>query len=268
MGQQVSGQHKPRIAVVGATGNIGTGLLGRLAADERAASVVGMSRREPSEETPAGARWLPADVGDERCVHQLRTAFEGVDVVVRPAWLFRRPEIPRPPGGPVCWAAVGCAKPPRRPGASAVVHASSVAAYSPGPKRTRRWTRVGPHMAGRAPRTAGRRPTSSGFSTSSRTGTPVRVPWPVARAAAGALWWLRLAPAPPEMAEAAMEFPVMDTARARAELGWRPEHSATEAVAEVLVGLREHAGSSTPPPDERPRGGRLGELATGIGRRP
>jgi UDP-glucose 4-epimerase len=58
----------------------------------------------------------------------------------------------------------------------------------------------------------------------------------------------------------------MDTARARDELGWAPRRRATDALLELIDGLREGAGGPTPPLD-RDAGGpwRTRELATGIG---
>ena len=39
----------------------------------------------------------------------------------------------------------------------------------------------------------------------------------------------------------------MDVTRAREELGWVPRRSATDALRELLEGLREGAGIDTPP---------------------
>jgi hypothetical protein len=40
---------------------------------------------------------------------------------------------------------------------------------------------------------------------------------------------------------------VMDTRRARDELGWEPKRSAVETILDLLAGLREEAGADTPP---------------------
>jgi UDP-glucose 4-epimerase len=61
---------------------------------------------------------------------------------------------------------------------------------------------------------------------------------------------------------------VMDTRRAREELGWTPRRDALSALHELLAGMREPAGLDTPP--LRPRAGgplRVRELLTGLGRR-
>ncbi len=97
---------------------------------------------------------------------------------------------------------------------------------------------------------------------------PVKVPvWPV-RTAVAAAWRLHLVPASPMLVDLALSLPVMDTTRARSELGWSPTHTALDAMGEVLEGIREGAGMETPPLDPHAGGRlRLGELVTGIGRR-
>ncbi|MFC4852211.1 NAD-dependent epimerase/dehydratase family protein [Actinophytocola glycyrrhizae] len=96
----------------------------------------------------------------------------------------------------------------------------------------------------------------------------VRMPaWPV-RAAVVAAWRLRLAPAAPELFDAVLRLPLMDTSRARTELGWTPRHDAAEVMAEFLAGLREGAGLPTPPLTSEIPGGRAAELAKGAGSKP
>jgi nucleoside-diphosphate-sugar epimerase len=97
---------------------------------------------------------------------------------------------------------------------------------------------------------------------------PVPVPARVLRAAAALTWRLRLQPASEGWFDMALAVPVMDTARARRELGWAPRFSAGEALLDLLAGFRAGAGAQTPPlaPDA---GGpaRAKEFATGIGGR-
>ncbi|WP_067476204.1 NAD-dependent epimerase/dehydratase family protein [Actinomadura hibisca] len=98
-----------------------------------------------------------------------------------------------------------------------------------------------------------------------------RVPVPAAgaRAALAAAWRLGLVPASPYLFDLVLRAPIMDTARARDELGWTPERSGTSAMREFLEGLREGAGMETPPLAPETSGPlRLRELMTGIGRRP
>ena len=66
----------------------------------------------------------------------------------------------------------------------------------------------------------------------------------------------------------ALGVPVMDTSRAREELGWAPRHSAVEALEELLEGLGKGTGARTPPLDPGAGGpARVDELKTGVGAR-
>lgn len=94
---------------------------------------------------------------------------------------------------------------------------------------------------------------------------PVRVPASVVRAAMTAGWHLGLLPASPGLFDAVIRLPVMDSSRARSELGWRPRQDANEALTEFFIGLRQGDGLPTPPLAAR-TGGRFRELLTG--RRP
>jgi UDP-glucose 4-epimerase len=91
--------------------------------------------------------------------------------------------------------------------------------------------------------------------------------WPV-RAAVWLAWQLHLVPASPYLFDAFMRLPIMDTSRARTELGWSPQYSSRETMEEFLGGLRDGAGMSTPPLARRVPGGRAHELRTGVGVRP
>ncbi len=98
---------------------------------------------------------------------------------------------------------------------------------------------------------------------------PVKLPVAAVRAAVAAAWGLRLIPASPTLLDLALSFPIMDTTRARTELGWEPTHSSLEALSEVLEGMREGAGMDTPPLHPQ-AGGRFREkeVTTGVGERP
>jgi nucleoside-diphosphate-sugar epimerase len=96
----------------------------------------------------------------------------------------------------------------------------------------------------------------------------VKAPEQPLRALAAATWHAHLQPAPPGWLDLALEVPVMNTRRAREQLGWTPRHSATAALEELLEGMREPAGLSTPPLEPRAGGPlRVRELLTGLGRR-
>ncbi|HEX3214623.1 MAG TPA: NAD-dependent epimerase/dehydratase family protein [Actinomycetota bacterium] len=95
---------------------------------------------------------------------------------------------------------------------------------------------------------------------------PVPVPAGLLKAGAAATWRLRLQPVSPGWLDLALRSPLLDAGRARAELGWSPRHSATQALEELLAGLREGAGADTPPLDPGAGGPlRLGEFRTGVG---
>ena len=121
-----------RVVVVGASGNVGTSVLGALAADSRIESVLGVCRRLPSRQF-AKVEWRSADV----VTSPLDELFEGADAVVHLAWAIqpaRDRETVRAinvDGSRRVFAAVAAA------GVPALVYASSVGAYGPGPKDRR-----------------------------------------------------------------------------------------------------------------------------------
>jgi len=95
---------------------------------------------------------------------------------------------------------------------------------------------------------------------------PVRVPAGLLKAGAAATWRLHLQPVSPGWLDLALQSPLLDASRARAELGWSPRHSATQALSELLAGLRTGAGAATPPLDPNAGGPlRLREFRTGVG---
>ena len=88
----------------------------------------------------------------------------------------------------------------------------------------------------------------------------------VLRAAADVTWRLRLQPTPAGWVDLAHGVPVMDTRRAREELGWTPRHTADDALLDLITGMRESRGVDTPPLAPRAGGPlRIKELLTGIG---
>ncbi|MBW3592514.1 MAG: NAD-dependent epimerase/dehydratase family protein [Actinobacteria bacterium] len=95
---------------------------------------------------------------------------------------------------------------------------------------------------------------------------PGRVPAGLARAVTGATWRLHVQPTPEGWLDLALNVPVMDSSRVRQELGWTPRYSATEALEQMLKGLREGAGLATPPLSPRTGGpARVREIAQGVG---
>ena len=96
----------------------------------------------------------------------------------------------------------------------------------------------------------------------------VRVPRALLRGGAALSYLLRLQPTEPGWLDMGLAVPVMDTARARIELGWKPERTSTEALLDLLEGLREGAGLDTPPLEPGGAGPlRAREFASGVGAR-
>jgi UDP-glucose 4-epimerase len=118
-----------RVVVVGATGNVGTSVLRALAEEPRVESVLGIARRKP-ERPFEKVEWRQADVS----VDDLAPHFRGADAVVQLAWLIqpardqRKLRATNVDGSARAFRAVAEA------GVPSLVYASSVGAYSPGPK--------------------------------------------------------------------------------------------------------------------------------------
>jgi nucleoside-diphosphate-sugar epimerase len=98
---------------------------------------------------------------------------------------------------------------------------------------------------------------------------PVKVSPRVLRTLADVTWKLRLQPTPAGWLDMALAVPLMDTSRARAELGWTPRHSGGDALLELMDGMRQRAGIETPPlATDRSGPLRVREFLTGLGGRP
>jgi nucleoside-diphosphate-sugar epimerase len=74
----------------------------------------------------------------------------------------------------------------------------------------------------------------------------VTLPPALVRAAAAATFAAHLQPSEPGWLDMGLQTPLMATDRIRA-LGWSPRHSATDALRELLAGIRDRAGTRTPP---------------------
>lgn len=97
----------------------------------------------------------------------------------------------------------------------------------------------------------------------------VRVPPQLLRAAASVTFALRLQPSEPGWLDMAFAVPLMDSTRARTELGWEPRHAGTDALAELIEAMRLGTDYRTPPLAAAASGpARIRELLTGIGGRP
>lgn len=346
-----------RVVVTGATGNVGTSVVEALGREPEVEAIVGVARRRPAMRMPK-AEWVVGSVTGD-----LREVFGGADVVVHLAWAIQPSRDERTlhrvnvEGSRRVFEAAVAA------GVGSIVHASSVGAYSPGPKDRRvdeSWPTQGiessfysrhkavveraldsferqspetrvvrlrpalifkgdaasevrrlfagpflpsfllqprfiplvPHIAGlrfqavhsrdvgEAYRQAVVRDVRGAFNIAAEpvldprrlaealSARTVPVPARLARALIDASWRLRLQPSPPGWLDMALGAPLMDSSRARAELGWEPRASSLDALFELLEGMRRGEGARTPPLDPRTAGPhRLGELKTGVGAR-
>jgi UDP-glucose 4-epimerase len=96
---------------------------------------------------------------------------------------------------------------------------------------------------------------------------PVPVPAALVRPAVRATWAARLHPVDVGWYDLASRSPVLDTERARRELGWSPTRTAREAVHELLAGVAAGSGASTPALEADADRDRAADLATGQGQR-
>jgi nucleoside-diphosphate-sugar epimerase len=74
----------------------------------------------------------------------------------------------------------------------------------------------------------------------------VQVPLSLLRRLADLSWRVHLQQVDVGWLDMAYQVPVLDSGRARAELGWTPRHDAAAVLAETLAGLREAAHDDTP----------------------
>ena len=347
-----------RVAVVGATGNVGTSLLRALGDDPSIDEIVGVARRRPQLSFPR-TTWVCADVVTDDLV----SVFRGADAVVHLAWLIQ-PSRDRATtrsvnvdGSRRVFDAAAAA------GVGTIVYASSIGAYSPGPKdRTvdeswptggiptsfysrdksdveaildgfeaahpdirvvrlrpglifkgeaaseirrlfagpllptpllrRRLIPIVPDMErlrfqavhsfdiGAAYHLALTRDVRGAFNVAAEPildppelarlldARAVPVPPRVLRAAVDASWKLRLQPSPPGWLDLALGVPLMDTTRAREELGWTPTRTAGEALLELIEAMRRGEGLDTAPLEPAGAGPlRVREFLTGVGAR-
>ncbi|HLR95634.1 MAG TPA: NAD-dependent epimerase/dehydratase family protein [Jiangellaceae bacterium] len=124
MPQQVP--HK--VVVTGASGNVGTSVVEALGRSDEVSEIVGVARREPSWHPPK-TTWVTADVARD----DLTEVFTGADVVIHLAWFFQPTSEPMTTWNVNVRGSIRVFDAAVRSGVGALVVASSVGAYSPGP---------------------------------------------------------------------------------------------------------------------------------------
>jgi len=118
-----------KVVVTGATGNVGTSTVQALSESREIDEIVGLARRKPAW-APAKTSWLEANVLSS----DLGRVFEGADAVIHLAWAIQPSrdavtlERINVEGSRCVFEAAAAAGVPK------LIHASSVGAYSPGPK--------------------------------------------------------------------------------------------------------------------------------------
>jgi UDP-glucose 4-epimerase len=135
-----------RVVIVGATGNAGTALLRRLAS-EADIDLVGVARRLPPATPPYDrVTWHSCDVGAGGARGRLAEVFARADAVVHLAWQIQPSHDRRRLYRTNVLGSHAVAAAAVDAGVPALVVASSVGVYSPGPKDayvTERWPRDG-----------------------------------------------------------------------------------------------------------------------------
>jgi UDP-glucose 4-epimerase len=117
-----------RVVVLGATGNVGSALLGSLAGDDRIDEIVGFARRAPSLSLPK-TRWVTGDIRSA----DLAALFYGAAAVVNLVWKIQPSRVRGETRSVNIDGTERVIEAVRRSRVPVLVHASSLAAYSPGP---------------------------------------------------------------------------------------------------------------------------------------
>jgi UDP-glucose 4-epimerase len=119
-----------RIVVTGATGNVGVRVVDALARRDDVEEVVGVARRQPELEARK-TRFVAADIRHADLV----SLFAGADAVVHLAWMIQPAHDERTTSSTNVAGSRRVAQAAIEAGVPALVHASSIGAYAPGPKR-------------------------------------------------------------------------------------------------------------------------------------
>jgi UDP-glucose 4-epimerase len=117
-----------RVVVLGATGNVGSALIAALVADERIEQIVGFARRAPAFRPPK-VRWVTGDIRTA----DLTSLLDGAAAVVHLVWKIQPSRIRAETRSVNIDGTERVLEAVRRAKVPVLVHASSLAAYSPGP---------------------------------------------------------------------------------------------------------------------------------------
>ncbi|MDX6743975.1 NAD-dependent epimerase/dehydratase family protein [Actinocorallia sp. A-T 12471] len=121
-----------RVVVIGATGNLGLSTMRALADEPAVTSLLGVARRRPDLDIP-GAGWARADITRDA----LDPLLSGAGVLIHLGWSFHPMRDPVATWRTNVLGTARVLQAAARAGVGAIVYASSVAAYAPGPPERR-----------------------------------------------------------------------------------------------------------------------------------
>src|ERR687886_1601923 len=119
-----------RVVVIGATGNVGTAVLRALEGETAVDEIVGVARRRPGGPPRAKTTWATADISSD----ELEPLLAGADCVVHLAWLIQPSRDESVTYATNVTGSARVFEAAARAGVPAIVYASSIGTYAPGPK--------------------------------------------------------------------------------------------------------------------------------------
>jgi UDP-glucose 4-epimerase len=131
-----------RVAVFGATGNVGSSLVRTLSVDDRFASVRGIARRRPDDLELPKVTWSTADIVED----DLGPLLRDVDAVVHLAWAIQPSHDMAQLRGTNLLGTAALLEAVAASGVRNLIYASSIGTYAPAPRDRRvdeRWPSTG-----------------------------------------------------------------------------------------------------------------------------